>query len=479
MHVLFLEVDTESTWAVASIGPGFIASYLRQHGHQVSFLRVSVDMDAGDVIRHIEGLEPDLLGLSLTSRQWLRGRALVRDIRKEIDVPVIAGGLHPTFSPEATLSSPGFDYVCLGEGEQAMLDLVRHLQGDRTPASRRSGPAGSLPMIDQTPGQAPGQTPGQTSGQAPDGVIPNIWARGGARPPLRRPFEPMDDLPFIARDLLDEHHGVVHMTTQRGCPFPCTYCAARMYNQLYQNTGEYGRRRSHRNVIDELLGLERDGKLSYVIFLDDTFTIHHPWVREFCQLFGREVGVPFSLHARVETVNQKLLLTLAEAGCQQITYGVESGSERIRRQVMRRPVTNQRFIDVFRWTREAGIHVTANYMLGVPGETRDDLQATLDLARDLDVLDFGYFVFYPYPGTHLFQECREKGYLPANYLQLPSNHRESILTLPDLGQDDISEYYDEFTRLRREIYQSRLPPNLDADERRAALGHVDERARQG
>lgn len=451
MHVLFLEVDTEGTWAVASIGPGFIASYLRRHGHRVSFLRVSVDMDTRDVIGHIEQLEPDLLGLSLTSRQWLRGRELVSGIRRRIDVPVVAGGLHPTFSPEQVLASPGFDYVCLGEGEAAMLDLIESLEG------------GS-------------ERPGQ--GASPR-VIPNMWVQGGARPPLRPPFEPMDELPFIARDLLDEQPGVVHMTTQRGCPFPCTYCAARMYNQLYKDTGEYGRRRSHRNVLEELHGLGRNGKLAYVIFLDDTFTIHHPWVREFCRRYGSEVGVPFSLHARVETVNRELLRTLAEAGCRQITYGIESGSERIRREVMRRPVTNQRFIDVFRWTRDAGIPVTANYMLGLPGETRDDLQATLDLARELDVLDFGYFVFYPYPGTHLFQICREKGYLPEDFLALPSNHRESVLTLPDIGKEDIAEYYDRFTDLRREIYRHRLPPDMDEVARGAALDHIDEHARAG
>src|SRR5690606_4704642 len=106
------------------------------------------------------------------------------------------------------------------------------------------------------------------------------------------------------------------------------------------------------------------------------------WVREFCRVYGAELGTPFSLHARVETVNEKLLHQLAEAGCQQITYGVESGSERVRREIMKRQVTNQRFRDVFRWTREAGIAVTANYMLGLPGETRADLDQTLELARE-------------------------------------------------------------------------------------------------
>jgi radical SAM superfamily enzyme YgiQ (UPF0313 family) len=435
LRVLFIEVDTERAWGVASIGPGFIASYLRAHGHTVDFFRAGVDAPVEQVVRSAQAARPGLIGLSLTTRQWLRARELVRAIRAELDVPVIAGGLHPTYSPEAVLGSPGFDYVCLGEGEAPMRELADAL----------------------------------AAGEQPGGIA-NIWAKGAARPVLREPFSPLDALPYVARDLLDEYPGVVHMTTQRGCPFPCTYCAAPMYNRLYEDIGEYGRRRSHRGVLDELAELRRRGALSYVIFLDDTFTIHHPWVREFCRLYGAELRVPFSLHARVETVNQELLATLAAAGCHQITYGVESGSERIRREVMRRPVGNQRFLDVFRWTKEAGIAVTANYMLGLPGETRDDLEQTLALAEELAVPDFGYFLFYPFPGTHLFQLCRQEGYLPADYLERPANHRESILNLPGLRKEDVHEFYDRFTALHQRLALRRLGA---ASSTAQALGTMD------
>jgi len=437
VRVLFLEVDTERSWAVASIGPGFLGAYLRAHGHEVLFYRAPLDATDDEVAERVAGLAPDLLGVSLTTRQWLRGRDLVRAVRARCEVPVVGGGLHVTFAPEAVLDA-GFDWVCLGEGEEAMVELCAAL----------------------------------AAGTSTDGIA-NLWRRGGQRPRLRPPFEPLDALPFLARDLLDEPPGVVHMATQRGCPFPCTYCGARMYNQLYDGTGEYGRRRSHASVLAELRELRAAGRLSYVIFLDDTFTIHHPWVREFCRVYGAEVAAPFSLHARVETVNQRMLHELAAAGCQQITYGVESGSERVRREIMRRPVGNQRFRDVFRWTREAGIAVTANYMIGLPDETRSDLEQTVALAEELEVLDFGYFVFYPYPGTQLFQVCRDKGYLPEDWLDRPSNHRESILRQPGLGAADIAEFYQRFTDLRRRRYAAR-----DGDAPGAA-DHVHDLARTG
>jgi radical SAM superfamily enzyme YgiQ (UPF0313 family) len=223
-----------------------------------------------------------------------------------------------------------------------------------------------------------------------------------------------------------------------------------MYNELYEETANYGRRRSHESVIEELFEIRRNGSLAYVIFLDDTFTIYRRWVKEFCRVYGEQLAVPFSIHARVETVNEEMIDMLAAAGCRHITYGVESGSLRVRRDIMERAATNERIEEVFRWTHEAGIMVTANYMLGLPGETRDDLQQTYDLAEQLQqyALDFGYFVFYPYPGTALFRACLEKGYLPGDYLEREANHRESILNLPELTSDDIGDYYDRFTRLR-------------------------------
>jgi len=413
MRVVFLEVDTESQWAMASLGPAFLAAFLREHGHEAILVRALIDMPDQEVIRLLRDAQPGLIGVSMTTRQWLRAKHLVAAIRKALDIPVVAGGLHATFSPEAILTAEGFDYAGLGECEEALLDLVNAIEAKRS-----------------------------------DHGIPNIWVKGGFRPVLRKPVEPLDRLPFAARDLLDEPNGVVQVSTQRGCPFPCTYCGARMFNELYEGNGEYGRRRTHENVFQELRAIRAAGRLSYVIFLDDTFTIHHPWVKEFCRLYKQEFSAPFCLHARVETVSEPMLHMLAGAGCQQITYGIESGSERVRREIMKRPVTNQRFRDVIRWTKEAGIFPIANYMLGLPGETREELHETYDLAEELPSFDFGFFVFYPYPGTHLFQTCRDQGYLPEDYLLRPANHRETILNLPDLTQADIDEVYDKFTALR-------------------------------
>ena len=442
MKVLFLELDTDGTWAVAALGPAFLAAFLRKHGHEASFLRVPIDRTVEDIADDIRREAPGLIGVSLTTRQWLRARDLLAGLRRISNIPVIVGGLHPTFSPEDVLRHDGIDYLCMGEGEEAMLELVEALE------------AGVC--VD-------------------DGQVKNIWAKGGIRPKLRNPIEPLDSVPFMARDMLDERWGVRHVSTQRSCPFPCTYCAARMYDKLYatSETTTYGRRRSHANVLAELSDIRSQGPMNYIIFLDDTFTINHPWVREFCKVYQRDFKIPFSLHARVETVNETMLHELAAAGCYHIVYGVESGSPRVRREIMKRSATNQRFRDVFRWTKDAGIMATANYIIGIPGETRAEMAETIALHHELQPMDFGFFVFYPYPGTDLFQTCQAKGYLPDDYLTRPANHRQSILNLPGVTQAEIGAVYDEWTEIRAAAAVRRAPgPDPEAvanDVRESAM----------
>ncbi len=445
MKILFIEIDTEREWALASVGPAYIASYIRLHGHEAALLRVRPEEEVHDLISSIEKEAPDILGFSLTTRQWQRGAYVAGEIRKKLHIPVIAGGHHPTFAAESVLQTEGFDYVCLGDGEEPVGELLDCLEK------------------------------GEEIGE---GQIANIWAKGTSRPKIRPPLQHLDKIPFLARDLLDERYGVAHLITQRGCPFPCTFCAAGGIRELYKNE-DYLRRRTVDDVVKELRDIKLERSLNYVVFLDDTFTVHKGWVREFCRIYGKEISTGFSINARVETVNQDMINLLAKAGCRHIIYGVESGSIRVRRDIMNRPVENHRFVDVFKWTKEAGIMVTANYMIGLPGETVDDIEQTLALNEELQPNDFGYFVFYPYPGTRLFELCRQKNYLPENWLELPANNRQSILNLPDLTKEEIEHYYNTFTEVRKQAYMSRYGGALGEEAKALASKSFEDSAAIG
>lgn len=145
------------------------------------------------------------------------------------------------------------------------------------------------------------------------------------------------------------------------------------------------------------------------------------------------------------------------AGCRHIVYGVESGSEHVRREIMQRSATNARFRAVFRWTREAGILATANYIIGIPGETLAEMEETMALHDELQPADFGCFVFYPYPGTALFRLCRDRGYLPDDYLERPAVHRRTILRLPGVSAEDIDAVYARWTAIRAAGMLRRMP----------------------
>jgi radical SAM superfamily enzyme YgiQ (UPF0313 family) len=382
MKLLFLEIETAGPWKLPSVGPAFVASFIRKRGHEAKLLRVPVDRELSDVVGAVRGESPDIIGLSLTTRQWLRAREVVSAVTAQVDVPVIAGGLHPTFMPEATLAADGFDYVCLGEGEEAMLDLMNAIEdGDAVHGSR----------------------------------IPNIWAKGGERPDVRPVIRDLDSMPVLARDMLEEQFGVYHVVAQRGCPYDCSYCAGKAFRSLY-GASFSNRRRSPQNVIDELVGVRESDTLNYVIFLDDSFTTDNRWVLEYCGLHAEKVGVGFSAGARVDAVTSEMLHELARAGCRHLGFGVESGSPRVRREIMRRFTSDEQIRNAFVWAKDAGILATANYIIGLPGETAADIEMTLALHERLEPDDFQWFVYHPLPGTRLFDLCRERGYLPDDFL---------------------------------------------------------------
>jgi radical SAM superfamily enzyme YgiQ (UPF0313 family) len=412
VKILFLEIETEDFWPLAAAGPAFIGAYLREHGHEAELLRIGPSEPLPSVTHQIKSAAPDLLGLSLTLRQWPRAREVVSFICSKIDIPVIAGGLFPTFAPGTVLSADGFDFVCIGEGEGATLDLL------------------------EAPARDPAHIP----------PIPNIRTGNGTFAPPRPAIPRLDDLPFPARDLLDEQHGLVHMVTRRGCPFSCAYCSAGSYRNLYG--GGYLRDRSPENVLAELRSLGESGGLGYVIFLDDTFNLRSHWLQEFLPRFRREIGAGFSIHARADAMDSETLALLADSGCRHVVYGVESGSERVRREILKRPGDNAALHRVFRQTRDAGMIVTANFMFGIPGETAAEIEETFALVESLAPDDFGVFAFQPFPGARLYDLCRAQGLLSPNFPDSATDHRRSPLTLPNLTEDQLEAFSARFEALR-------------------------------
>jgi radical SAM superfamily enzyme YgiQ (UPF0313 family) len=198
------------------------------------------------------------------------------------------------------------------------------------------------------------------------------------------------------------------------------------------------------NVMAEIRFIRTWLSVDYIQFLDDTFTLPRSWALEFAREYEREVSIPFTIIARPETVDAELLKALKRSGCQSIQFGVETANERIRHEVLRRNMDTETIKTTFRLCREIGILAVANYVLGFPGETPETIQETMALHRELQPYNTTIWLFYPYPGTDLEQTCRERGYLPQNFSELPVTHFKPLLKLPDISAEELQEHYRRF-----------------------------------
>ena len=411
MLLLFLDIETDSHWAAASLGAAAVGAFVRERGHAAALLRVPVDQAPEEAARAALALGPDCIGLSLACRQWPRARAVAAALRAMSDAPVLAGGLLPTFAPDEVLAAPGIDYACIGQGEEPAALLLDAL----------------------------------ARGERPRGGIPGLATREEPRPARPPDLDPAG-LPVWARDLCAEAHGVVHVGTRRGCPFACAYCAAGALSALHGPA--WGRRRPPRHVLAELRGLARSGDLNYVLFVDDTFTLDRGWLAEFLPAYASEFGLGFSVHSRPDTLDAALAESLARAGCRHVVLGLESGSDRVRREIMGRPMAEAAIRRATAAVREAGLTLTLNAMYGLPGETPAEAARTLALAEDLAPHDVGHFAFHPYPGTVLFETCRRRGLLPPDWLDRPADHATPLLDLPEFPAEEVARTHAAWEALR-------------------------------
>jgi radical SAM superfamily enzyme YgiQ (UPF0313 family) len=414
MLLLFLDIATATDWAAASLGAAAVGAFVRERGHEAALLRVPVDMDPAEAARAALGLKPDCIGLSLACRQWPRAKAVAAALRDISDIPVVAGGLLPTFAPREVLEAAGIDYACVGQGEAPAAALLDAL----------------------------------ARGERPAFGIPGLATRAAPGPARPADLDPAD-LPFWARDLCAEENGVLHLGTRRGCPFSCSYCAAGALKALHGPA--WGRRRPPAHVLAELRALARAGDLNSRLCVDDTFTLDREWLSAFLPAYAAEFGLGFSIHSRPDTIDEALARDLARAGCRHVVLGLESGSARVRRDIMRRPMAEAAIRRAAAAVRGAGLTLTLNAMYGLPGETPAEARATLALAEDLAPHDVGHFAFHPYPGTALFETCRERGLLPPDWLDRPADHVTPLLDLPEFPSAEVARLHAGFEALRTRL----------------------------
>jgi radical SAM superfamily enzyme YgiQ (UPF0313 family) len=413
-------------------GIGYLSATLKSHGHQTSLLLASA-FDQSAVDSAIASSDPQLVCITASTNQIRLCQELIRYIYDTYGLPIVLGGVHASLLPADSLSMPGVMAVCIGEGEHPLLELVQAMEAGsdftRIPGLWFSG--GHVYRCNGAAQSVPGS-----------GIIRN---------PVRSPIEDLDALPFPDRELFAPYSSGeerLDFMTGRGCPFSCHYCFHEQYRTLFPKGHRYCRRRGVDNVIEEIrLAQAMFPSMRRVNFHDDTFNMSQSWLREFAREYTAQVGLPFECSLEAHLAHEETLALLAAAGCFHVFIGVETGSEKLRREVLNKEVTNEELVRVFGWAKKHGIRTTAHYMIGIPFETESTIRESIELARRLRLGAVSPTMFYPYPGTRLADLCHREGWVSGR--SASSYYYGSILDQPSISHVAVERYRLLFPRLIR------------------------------
>lgn len=389
-----------------------ISAFLKSKGHSVRYEELVISGDISlehreQLNRAIMEFKPDIIGLSSyeMSFEWIK--LITGHLKKNSpSVPIIVGGYHATLSPEEVLAHHSVDIVCIGEGEYPVYELLESLK----------------------------------KGEA-DKSIRNLWFKDSGkiiRNTLRPLIANLDDLPFVDRELFtseNRKNGILEIMASRGCPFDCTNCANHALKKIYAEKGPYLRYRSPDNVLKEIEYCLSREHFKVIQFDDDMFTANQNWLKDFCVKYKSRINLPFICNIRPEAGVSETLRILKEAGCVQVSIGVEAGDEKIRRSVLHRDMPDKIIIQAFRNARKAGIKTKSFNMVGLPHETPLTLWKTIWLNLRLAPDSVQTSVYYPFKGTVLGDECYKNGWVDSGRkkkLKLYAN--DSILNLPTVSR---------------------------------------------
>lgn len=388
------------------------------------------------LVKLIKKIEPSIIGISFRSTFFQLASKITDRIKKNLDVLVIWGGIHPTIRPEQCIELA--DIVCIGEGEGAIADLSTKL----------------------------------SRGEELDN-IPNLWIKKEneiIKNDLRFLIQDLDLLPFpdfsIKNKYFIEDGNVLPLPppsqrtdypimTSRGCPFSCTYCYNNIAKKINKNKGKYIRRRSVDSVIEELVQAKVNFKnLSYISFLDDLFTFDINWIKRFCEQYKKIVNLPFYCHIHPRFANEEMIRLLKYAGCAGMTMGIQTGSEESRHKWFERYETNDNIIKSAQILYKYRISCTYDLIMDNPFETDKNKRETFNLLLNLPrPFQLCIHSLTHFPETKLTKLLLEKGMISENDVedQKEKSYKRWVPVL-DLERDKEDLFWDNLYYLSQKRY---------------------------
>ena len=430
MKVTFVAFGTEQ------LGISQLSAVLRRAGHSTSLAfnpalfadRYYLDVPAlgsrlDGTARAIEtavAARPDLLAFSVLTPLYGWCLEVARAVKARLDVPVIFGGVHPSAVPEICLDNDCVDYVCVGDGEDAILRLCDALA---------------------------------TGAGRPERPIPNLWWKDGDR--LVRgeqaPFiQDLDSLPHYDKELwADELRiGDNYLTmTARGCPYRCTFCFNNFYAKLA--SGKYVRQRSISHVMEELSHAKSTYDVKRVEFEDDIFTVDKVWLRAFLDEYKREIDRPFQCLVHPRYVDRDIARWLKDAGCQHVQMGVQSADAEYKRKQLLRMEREVHLDDALDALAEAGVGTKLDHILGLPGEPESAQEKARALYARFPPLRVQTFWLTHLPAIELTRNAVADGHLSeAEYAAIERGETRRFRMAPN---DPRAAFYQRYELLFRLI----------------------------
>ncbi|RMH73764.1 MAG: radical SAM protein [Gemmatimonadetes bacterium] len=414
-------------------GIAALSAYIKHHSeHEVALIDMIGHPRPLKFQHQVEIIQPDVIAFTAMTIYWPNVRALATRAKQMSSAKTIVGGYHPTFAPEECISHPAMDVICRGEGEEALLAFLNALERGE----------------DYT-------------------RIPNLWVKKDGnlyKNDIRPLIANMDELPFWDRDLfnygswydamptslsdLDRPERTVTLAASRGCYYDCTYCSNEPLKAMYGGK-TFVRTRSVDHIIKEMKMLKARYNPDLFEFQEELFVAHLDWLEEFADKYKREIGLPFNISYREELARTKNMELLAKAGCNSIAFGVECGSEEYRKKYLTRRMSNRKIEEAFDRTHELGMKALSFNIIGMPFETYDLIQETIQLNRRLQADYLQWFIYQPYPGTILYNICKENDLLLPGYTSSYISLRPGI-KLTHITREEFQQCMEDFMALQRE-----------------------------
>ncbi len=383
-------VCSEDKW----LGVGYLSSYLKKFGHQTYLLfdplyfnkaylnirrlkyRFSLD---SRFLKELAKIKPDLIGFSVVTAnyQWALQKAAL--LKKNFNIPIIFGGPHPTIVPDEVINNDVVDMIALGEAEESLLELANEGM------QRKS--------------------------------IRGIWykeANNIIKNPLQDLITDIDKYPFpdddlFYRQLPASYRLTPSVITSRGCPFSCTYCGNQLIQKLYRDSGfsRWVRQRSVANVIAELEWRKKAHKSRHFVFMDDIFSARLTWLKEFVREYKKKINLPLNCLSHPSLVQEATVKLLKEAGCTLVDFGLQSGSAKVRKEILNRHESNEKVTAVGLACKKHKLRFAIDCILNLPGENEATQKESLAFLNSLrpDIINcFGLIYF---PGTKIVEIAKK------------------------------------------------------------------------